>query len=233
MVTSSDKNNLSNIPVYWAKETNHRSGLNFGDYRVGDGGAGQVREGEAAADGDDDEQRYQGGEGDVGSSQKPSVQLEHGRQADERVQDQGDGHGDREQGPAEDEAAPRHQGVGDGDDHASPMLDNGEMTTPRMMTRLKQPSSDSGSGKRRKARGRRALDVIEPGMVQLRIKTYLSTLRKNVSPSKKFNFKTDQGPSRTKIVGTVKRKVNQLESPSQQPKKRISQIGTSFYRNYQ
>ena len=113
------------------------------------------------------------------------------------------------------------------------MSDNGEMRTPRMMTRLKQPSSDSGSGKRRKARGRRALDVIEPGMVQLRIKNYISTLRKNVSPSKKLNFKTDQGRSKTEIVNTVKRKVNQLESPSQQPKKRISQIGTSFYRNYQ
>ena len=44
VVKRSDKNNLSNIPVYWAKETNHRSGLKFDDYRVGDGGAEQVRE---------------------------------------------------------------------------------------------------------------------------------------------------------------------------------------------
>ena len=76
------------------------------------------------------------------------------------------------------------------------------------------------------------MDVIEPGMVQLRIENYLTTLQKNVSPSKKLKFETDQGPSKTKIVGTVKRKkINQLESPSQQPKRRINQIGTSFYRN--
>ena len=218
VLKSSDKDYLSNLPVYWAKETNHR---------LGDGGPGQVREVEARTGGDEEEQvhhLFQGGALD----EEPTVDLE---QAEEHVQGQGGGHGDREQAPADDEAALRHQGVGDGEDYVSPMVDNGKMMTPMMKSRLKQSSSDSGSGKRRKARGRRVLDVIEPGMVQLRIENYLTTLQKNVSPSKKLKFETDQGPSKTKIVGTVKRKINQLESPSQQPKRRINQIGTSFYRN--
>ena len=137
--------------------------MHFDDCRVDEGRAGQVREGGARADEDDDEQAHQvlqGGAVEEGSKQEPEVQLERGRLAEERDKGQGGAQGDREQAPVEDEVAI---------EHPSQMIDKGEMTTHTMMSRLKQPSSDSGSGKRRKARGRGALDVIEPGMIQLRI----------------------------------------------------------------
>ena len=128
-----------------------------------------------------------------------------------------------------------YQGAGVQGGECGAAWNDGAHRTAGVRKKINDVTNIQSSGKRRVARAKRSLNVIEPGMVQNKITQFLKkypNLKKNSSsPQQKLIFSQEsieksasQGPQNSRVVVGLKRKVYQTEGPENQLK-RIRQHG--------